>query len=321
MEQLIFATFSIKLSSRSKDYETLSYFNNGDDLLDYIQGFFDDIYSGNIKTEEFKGKKKFHIRTDKPGYRSEPDRCYYGLMSSGVSGDTYKIINLETNKKKADVGADDGAFKDVFFFFYIPKNRQTGFLVLQRKGNFGVKVALENSLKKYLRSRELKYVFRMYNLVSGGVYETMMTNGVLKRIDLIKNKIPSDLETYMKNGKEPTRIKGKLKTTIEHKEHLPDNWKGYLNRLFKRKRSKDANSQFYELEDIDDQYEEIEFQLEYNGKKKTFFIVNKWRTQPDIDVTREYREKYGNEIIIHNLALLAKSTIMDVYDIEEKING
>ena len=91
--------------------------------------------------------------------------------------------------------------------------------------------------------------------------------------------------------------------------------------IFQRKRSKDADEKFYEIQDIDNQYEEDEFQLEYNGKKKTFFIVNKWKTQPDIDVTSEYRDKFGNEITVHNMALLAKSTIIDIYDMQQKING
>lgn len=120
MEQIIFATFSIKLSDR-ETFVKLNHFEDGKDLLDYVERFFQEIYSGVLKTEEYKGKKKFHLRADSAGFRAEQDRCYYGLLSSGVSGDSYKIIELQTNKKKADVGAGDGAFKDIFFFFISQK--------------------------------------------------------------------------------------------------------------------------------------------------------------------------------------------------------
>lgn len=321
MEQLIFATFSIKLSYK-KTNQKLSSFNEGNDLLNYIEDFFDDVLSGSIRTEEFKGKKKYHIRTEEKGYRTDTERTYYGWVSSGTSGDNYKIINLETNTKKADVGAKDGAFKDVFFYFYIPKNKETGYLILQRTGKFGAKIAIQESFQKYLRSRDLKgYSFKLFNLISGSVYEKMMANGDLKKINLIKNKIPVDLESYMKNGQEPKRMEGKLRTSIEHKERLPDSWKSLINRFFKKDRSKDERSVYYEVEDIDNQYEEIEFQLEYEGRKKTFFVINQWKTQPDIDVTAEYRERFGDQISVHKLAALARMTISDIFDIEKNING
>ncbi|NJC28013.1 hypothetical protein [Neolewinella antarctica] len=312
MEKLVFATFSIKISQMGNP-ENLSSFDGNKDLLTFIEKFLVEIFNGDLKTEDFRGIKKFHLRIDQIIHTSEEDRCCYGYLSSGVSGDTYTIRNLENDTKVADVTSGDGAFKDIFFFFHIPLQKQTGFLVLQRKGNFGAKVALEKSLKKYMKSEGFnRHTINLYNLISEQVFDRMIQLGELMRVDLIKKYIPSDIKEYITNGENMSESPGKLKTTISTDSKLPDSWKRYLRRIYK---SRGRYSDQYEVDGISDQYEDIQFQLEYNGKSKKFHVVREGKTQPDVDVTQEYREKFGEEITVHQLALLAKSTLQDIFGI------
>jgi len=310
MERLVFATIAVKIKERG-EFRKLSRFGDNHDLYEILIQFFAEIFNGDLKTEEFEGRKKFHLRLEEPFTEASDDRCLYGFLSSGVSGDEYKIIDLESNEKKADVTFKDGAFRDVFFYFEIPTNKQTGYLVIQRKGNFGAKVAVEKSLKKYFKQEQFKgFSVFFNNIVSGQVYERMMKFGDLLRVDLIKKTMPNNLEDYVKNGYEPNQRAGKTKVRLSS-DKLPEFWKTYLNKIYK---AKGNTSIVYEVDSIDSRYEEIEFQLEYNGKKKTFYVKQQFRIQPDIDVTQEYREKYGTILEKHKLAQLAKETIEDIFN-------
>ncbi|MDT0644980.1 hypothetical protein RM553_19260, partial [Zunongwangia sp. F363] len=42
-----------------------------------------------------------------------------------------------------------------------------------------------------------------------------------------------------------------------------------------------------ELEGIDEEFDEVEFELELNGKRKTFYTIRRDKIQPDINVTRD----------------------------------
>jgi hypothetical protein len=92
---------------------------------------------------------------------------------------------------------------------------------------------------------------------------------------------------------------------------LPQNYKDFINSLFTGER-KDR------IEIINNDFDEVEFELELNGKKKTFYVVHKGRIQPDIDVSAELDYEENGNPKVESLVAQSEDLIREL--IELRIN-
>jgi hypothetical protein len=109
----------------------------------------------------------------------------------------------------------------------------------------------------------------------------MMKEGNLKRVDLIKNKIPFSVEEFVKNGSDPGEIKGKQRISFSSYGTLPQQWKEDILGFFRIPTNRDATLELSGL----DEYEDLEFELELHGKRKRYYVKKQYKIQPDVDVT------------------------------------
>jgi hypothetical protein len=138
----------------------------------------------------------------------------------------------------------------------------------------------------------------------------MIELGNLKRVDLIKRRIPTTIEEYYQNDGNPEQIPGTLKTSMLSSTSLPQAYRNLVNRLFRN-----PNRERIELDGIDEEFDEIEFELELNGKKKTFYVANKQRIQPDIDVTRQLDFDENQAPTTESLIRQCEELVQDIIDI------
>jgi hypothetical protein len=170
----------------------------------------------------------------------------------------------------------------------------------------GAKGLLEKALNNYFKLNGYeKYSVRISNLLNGRVYDRMMNLGNLKNIDLIKRKIPASIEEYYGEGENSQ--KGVLTTSIRSHFSLGDDWKNFINNLY----TKEYKNHTIELNLGADEFDEIEFELELNKKIKTFHVIAKHRTQPDIEVSADL-EFSNNEPTKESLINVSKSLIDDL---------
>ena len=311
MKRILLATYLINIENKKGEQQLLSKFNTRDDFLDFLDNFFSHIYQNIDNHKSQSGDSNLHLTLSNPHFREEDNRCIYGLISTGVSGEEYKMVNLETNDVEMEVNENHAAFKDLFFYFYIPKNKKSGYLVLQRRARYGAKILLTRGISSYLK--KLGYMesnYRIGNILHDKVYRKMMEFGKLKQVDLIKKRIPNDLEKYIQNGEQPDDIKGSFITTFKSRSSLPQMWKNYLDKLFRNSTDKDR----YLIDGLDSNYSEIDFKLELNGKSKTFHLVNKNRIQPDIDVTADVDLQNGVPTIA-SMVLQSRELIKDLLEV------
>jgi hypothetical protein len=138
----------------------------------------------------------------------------------------------------------------------------------------------------------------------------MMDEGKLKKVELIKRKIPPTLEEYYRNSGNARQIPGTLKTSMLSSTGLPDAFKRTINELFTN-----PDLERIELNGVDEEFDELEFELELNGKKKTFFVANKSRIQPDIDVTSEIEFDDEGKPTLRSLIEQAEELVQDVIEL------
>lgn len=311
-EKILLSSYVLKLKDSDRKHQTLSHFNGSLDFIDVFKDFSNEILKNIQTSSDIKNQHTTHLTLESPIIKDPTDvRTVYGFFSSGVSGEKYKVVNTETNEEELDVKPHHAAFRDVFFLLYVPRLKSKAYLILQRKSQFGVKGRVYKSLNDYLKKRGLKYRVEIDNILHNKVYRKMMDEGRLKRVELIKNKIPRSIEKFMNNGGELEEIKGTFKSSFTSRTSLPEAWKEYLDKLFKQRNSRNGT---VEIQGLDNEYDDLEFELELNGKKKTFYMVNQQRIQPDIDITANIEFENG-EPTIDSLLSQAKEIIYDITQI------
>jgi len=312
MERVLLATYGIKIENRNGDPQLLSRFNGADDFLDFIDRFCTHIFENVNNFNSLSGERRLHLTLSSPHTREDEHRCVYGQISTGVSGDKYEIVNLDTNDTEMEVEENHAAFKSLFFYFHIPVGRNIGYLVLQRKAKYGVKTVITKAIVSFLRQEGyMDSRFKIKNFLHNRVYRRMLEFGSLKKVDLIKRKIPNSLEQYIENGREQDEIPGVLKTTFQSGTSLPHMWKTYLDRLFNHHGN---DNDRVEIDNLDENYDEIDFTLELNGKRKTFHVVHKNRIQPDVDVTANIERESG-EPTIESLIQQSRELIEELLEV------
>jgi len=311
-ERIFLSTFVVKVLDRNKHEQILSRFNETEDFFNTFCQFTEEIFVHMERQADLSNTSTLHLTLDAPAIVNSAERRIYGFFSSGVSGEKFIIRDIFTNETELEVEPDiHGSFRELFFYLVVPRDRHIGYLILQRKSKFGIKTNLKRSLNRYIRDRGfLNYSVEINNLLNSQVYERMMQLGSLKKIDFIKRKIPNSAEEYLNNNGNTYNTNGTLRVSISTNSGLSDFWKNFVGRHF---RNHNDNTRI-EIGGDDGALDEMEFELELSGKKKTFHVVNHQRTQPDIDVTSNL-DFENNEPTIASLIRESQSLIDDMLEV------
>ncbi len=313
MDKTFLATYLLKIQDNNKNDQILSCFNSSDDFINIFQDYLYDLLQNILDTSDRRETSSLHLTLESPPIVDINNRRIYGYFSSGISGEEYLIKDLESNDSILNVNRNHGAFRNLFFYINIPTNRNFGSLILQRRAHFGIKTILQKTLNQYIKSQGYQ-IYRIFlnNVVHHNVYRRMMDEGNLKKVDLIKRRIPSSIEKFYKNGNNPEQIPGVLRTSMSSSTSLPDNYKFLINNLFTN-----PSNENIEIAGIDEEFDEIEFELELNGKKKKFYIANKHKIQPNIDVTSSLIYEDGVPTT-ESLVLQCEELVNDIINIQPR---
>lgn len=281
-ERIFLSTFVVKLLDREKNEQILSHINQTEDFLNTFHQFTEEIHRNIENQADLHNTATLHLTLDRPANVDMSLRRIYGYFSSGISGEQFDIRDLSTNETELEVDPTiHGSFRRIFFYLVIPLQSTIGYLILQRKSKFGIKTGLKRFLNKYIHDRGYpNYSVVINNLLNSHVYERMLREGQLKKVDFIRRRIPNSLEEYINNDGNTFNTQGTLRVSISTYSGLSGSWKNFIERYFGN-----TNNSRIEIGGSDGELDEIEFELELNGKKKTFHMMNHHRTQPDIDVT------------------------------------
>lgn len=314
-ERILLSTYVIKILDVNKNEQALSIFNGTDDFTDVFEAFCDNIFANINNQSSSDESSQIHLTIDKKATRK--DRSIYGHFSSGVSGENYDIRNLGTGETEFEVDPDaHGSFRDVFFYFRVIPRKKIGYLVLQRKSKFGVKIALKKALNSFILAQGYQqYRVHINNLLHHKVYKKMLENGKLKKVDLIRRRIPDSIDDYYSNDRNTDNVKGTLTTTIASSKGLSEKWKDFASGLMRKYVQENTR---VEIDHGEEEFDEVDFELEFQGKKKKFYIINKSRTQPDVDVTSSIKFK-NRKPTIESLVTEAESLIDDMLEITPNV--
>lgn len=309
MDKILLSTYLIKIQDRDKNNQILSRFNGTDDFLEIFENYLTSIFENILNTEDNRQTTAIHLTLDEPPTIDEENRTIYGHFSTGVSGEQYQIRDIESREEILAVQRNHAAFRNIFFYLKIPTERDNGAFILQRKAKFGIKTIFKRTINQYIKEQGYQnYTITVNNIVHGRLYRRMMDEGNLKKVEFIKRRIPGSLVDYYSKDGRPDEIPGTLKTSMLSSTSLPDNFKRVVDNLFTN-----PDRERIEIDGIDEDFDELEFELELNGKRKTFYVIHRNRIQPNIDVTRDIVfDEEGNpttESLIEQSEILIREVI------------
>ena len=308
MDRILLSTYILKIRDRQKNDQILSRFNGEDDFLRIMQNYLNSIFETILATADARETTAIHLTLDAPPEVNLENRSMHGFFSTGVSGEEYDIKDVASRETIIAVQRNHAAFRNIFFYLKIPTQRDNGALILQRKAKFGIKTILKKTLNRYVKEQGYQnYTVFINNVVHGRVYRRMIEHGNLKKVDLIKRRLPSSIEAYYNNDMREDQIPGTLKTSMLSPTSLPQNYKNFVNDLFTN-----PDRERIEIDGIDEDFDEVEFELELNGKRKTFYVKHKNRIQPDIDVTADVELSEQGVPTTESLIRISEELIVDI---------
>jgi len=302
-----FVTYRIALSNKAKEEQYLNYFNGNNDLLDVTKQFYESLSNEKIEYD-INGNKRTLCVSSKIEILEE-ERCLISRLDSAYTGEELEIRNGSTNKLAYSVGKAELQSRQMFSLFHIPKNKKYGYIVLEKKANHGVKSILEKELNKFLKERGfLDFRLEMTPALNFNYLSNMIKNGRLKKVSLINKEFsqPTQLSLF---GVENKLLEGF--DVHELKFNSKSNCKSIKDELYKmfytnnRAEGKLIFRRSFESD-------EISFVINFRNSSKTFYIRDKGKMRPNIDVTK--RLEFIGDIPTHESMI--KVAIELIYEIQ-----
>lgn len=307
-KRTLLSTYTIRVYDDTSTVCQLDNFDGSTDFYDFLKKFVLEVYQNVKKGATDKDNATLHLTFDELPIHDDTTRTIYGFLSSGVGGDEFTVREQGTNisKYKSDPNSDV-TFRDLFLYIQIPRDKDYGYVIIQKKRELGAKNLLNTAITAYLNEQErLRYKSQIYNALDGRVYQKMISEGNLKKINFIKRSLPSTMEELYDSTSENTS-KGVLTTTLQAHGGLSEYWKSFVDGIYNKIKKNDK----IELDGVGEKIDEMEFQLEYNGKIKTFHVRNTQRTLPDIDVTTDLTHDENGKPTVDSLLDVSNNLVKD----------
>ncbi|MFD2969495.1 hypothetical protein [Sphingobacterium bambusae] len=304
-----------KLTLLSTYIIRLRHKNKQDDLFlsdELFEGHFDDflIYRENNhylndKNKSSKKSLKTKFELVKAVY-GELNTVYYGILFTGLSGESGEVIDDISGEDLYTMDESHAKMAPMYFYLKVPKKRKFGYLVVERRGNYGIKQLFNESINDFFYKNAIDLKISFNNFLVSTVFQKIIEKGVIKEIEFIKHELPSDIADLYDKGHETKQIRGKFKKVFVATAGFPV--KGILNKLYWQS----GRTEMVEIPELDDKFNEVSFEIEYNGSKKTIYMKNIGQNTPDFNVTEQLEYDRGRPTI----ESLVRQTEVLIHDME-----
>ena len=270
--------YRFELLNKIKEQQVLSFYNEEEDFLNTMDDFLSYIYKNIRDYHDSQGKYRTFTLSN-PQKKNEEKRIISGYLDSAYTGEKGKIKDRNTNNIKFNVDQNDLFSRDFFFLIYVPKGGKSGFLIVQRKENHGVKSIFESAFNNFMRSKGVSnFTLLLKQAPPRFFIQNFLKNGRLKEFKLIDSNINNEFtDERFDFGKEERTFK------VNKKSNHSNILKNVLIELYDSFNDEDDKIHFLNK----GTFEEISFLLEYNGTTKTFYIRNKEKIRSNIDVSNQ----------------------------------
>lgn len=187
------APYLVEIKDDKKQTQDLWKFNSSETLHTVLL----DYYRTNLSTYHSSLGKEKRMFMVAAMYTGTPTSVC-GTYQTGQFGYESDIYNTTYNKVAHKRKVDEADMMPFNFSFYLPRNtsagqRKRGLLLLSRFNTLGVRGLTIPHLRHYFSNRFPSFTLEVSRVVPKVVLETILSQGSLKTIRLIKKSLPSDI--------------------------------------------------------------------------------------------------------------------------------
>lgn len=259
--------YRFMLLNKAKEQQVLSFYNEEEDLLDTMNDFCGYIHKNVRDYIDAQGKYRTFTLSDRQK-KDLINRNISGYFDSSYTGEKGKIKDRKTNQLKFNIEEKDLFSKEFFYLIHVPKNSKSGFLIVEKKENHGVKSIFENAFNNFMRTKGISnYVLDLRQAPPRYFIQNYLEFGKLKEFKLVENDALLGREERV----------FKLNNDMAEGQNV----KNILLELFDTFSSSNEKIPFLNK----GEYDEITFVLGVNGSTKTFYVKNHERIRSNVDVS------------------------------------
>lgn len=306
--RIFLAAYTIRVHGRRKTknegkvppYRKLSAYDGHKDLYEDIVRFLEKL--------EVDTTDKTHMLYMKPKFIEYEERIISGVFESGNYGRSSNILDIKTDSVAYKKKWEDADVLPFYFLFYIPKDTDEGFLLLQRTGRFGIKKNLGRFLSNFFHEENKDFFIELNALIREELVKKVLRQGTIKKLRCVKYKAPTDrVDGFDEGHKEvPLQMEVVLSANkIPFKEKIVD--------LFNPKTDSSVKS-LIELRDFNFNYDTVKVEVDVGGSIKTFDLGSLQKVRTYYDITDSVKLKSDNQPTLASIKQATRTYLKEVID-------
>jgi len=279
METLSF--YKVAIINKAGEEQVLSRFNGEIDFLEICDNFYNFLTNNVVHYFDNNGNKRAFSISPEIEYSKEK-RSLSTYFNSAYTGQSLDIRNGVTNELVYPVSKKEFQSRKMFSFFYIPKNSKYGYVVFQNKSKHGIKVVLERQFQIFLNESGYKdYRIILSPGLNFNYLSKMIENGKLKKVRLINYILSQDIQMSLWDSINLSSKDHEIRELKFNSKTENNLFKQELNNLFFSKLNNNEKINFMGEYEVD----EISFEITCDGSSKTFYVKDRSKVRPNINVT------------------------------------
>ncbi len=245
----------------------LSDFDDGHDLFATLDGFFSRLQTN--LTHDQHERRLIQVAQVR---RDDKARIIEGVIKTGEYGFEAELIDANSAQLSYRRRVRDAEIYPFYFLVEIPLKNDTGFILLQRFRQFGIRRILHTRLDDFFRANHDNFILTMTPVLAPEVLATLNARGELHAIHVIKYTLPADKADALRVPREEASVD----YVVRGKRH------DILGRL--KELVLGSNSfRIAELENLVPQFDTVKLEVELDGIKRSVDLSRpKLRTTFDL---------------------------------------
>lgn len=283
------------------DWDNLLYDEQQQKLVDDSVDVISLLKNRLVKNKLFKSNNNKTLELDDIFF--EDDKVF-GRIYYGKYGERQKAVCIkDPSREDKDIPENMSVMKQFYFLFYFPKkNRNKVILILERKGNIGIKYIFEQWIKKEVFSKWNKYFkIEIQDCIPTKLLNEYINNGEFLSFEFIGIKSHNDSFNIL--NPELNEIHGKLNIEFKIDQGFRKNAKNFVKKFLN---GEIVNTTDNFIEISNETKDNFKTTIKYRNKTKVFSFGSSNNFKPYLDITGDIINFSGgipNLEDIHNIAL------------------